>query len=148
MRKFPKTIVSVIIILLTALFFSCSKNPKCWGNDKNEGIINTSIDIKCAPKADQPEFVILDNSSFIQSFDSTCPLPNIDFSTESLLGLYADGECEVKFIREVTRVESEKKYHYKVNVKDCGYCKKLGYSYNWITVPKLPSGWTVTFEKK
>jgi hypothetical protein len=150
MKNYPKTIVRLTIILFVGQFLSCSKNPKCWGDDKNEGIINNSFnsDIKCSPKADQSEFTILDNSSFIQTFDSTCSLPDIDFTTESLLGLYADGGCEVKFIREVTRIDSEKKYHYKVTVKDCGYCKRLGYSYNWVTVPKLPSGWTVTFETK
>jgi hypothetical protein len=145
-----KSIVRLIFILLAGQFLSCSKNPKCRGDDKNEGIINNSvnIDIKCSPKADLSEFVILDNSSFIQTFDSTCPLPDIDFAAESLLGLYAEGGCEVKFIREVTRLDSEKKYHYMVTVKDCGYCKKLGYSYNWVTVPKLPSGWAVTFDTK
>ena len=150
MKNYPKTIVRLIIILLVGQFHFCSKNPQCWGEDKNEGIINNSIniDIICSPKADQSEFIILDHSSFIQTFDSTCSLPNIDFNTESLLGLYTDGGCEVKFIRKVTRMDNENKYHYKVTVKDCGNCKKLGYSYNWVTVPKLPSAWTVTFETK
>jgi ssDNA-binding Zn-finger/Zn-ribbon topoisomerase 1 len=150
MKKHPKTLVRLIFILIAGQFLSCSKNPKCWGDDKNKGIIKNSIDLdlKCNPKADQSEYIIIDDSTFIKTFDSSCSLPNFDFNTESLLGLYADGGCEVKFIREVTRIDSEKKYHYKVTVKDCGNCKKLGYSYNWVAVPKLPSGWTVTFETK
>gem|GEM_PF-4780337 len=27
------------IILLTVIFPSCSKSPKCWGDNKEEGII-------------------------------------------------------------------------------------------------------------
>jgi ssDNA-binding Zn-finger/Zn-ribbon topoisomerase 1 len=150
MKKLPKTLVRLIFILIAGQFLSCSKNPRCWGEDKNKGIIKNSInsDIKCLPKTKQTEFIILDDSSFVKTFGSACSLPNVDFNSESLLGLYAEGGCKVKFIRKVIRKDSEKKYHYKVTVKDCGYCKSLIYSYNLVTVPKLPSGWTVTFETK
>lgn len=132
------------ILIFTALFSACSKSPKCWGDNKNKGIINSSIRIDCAPDGEQ--FIISDDSTYVNLFPSSCNLPTIDFNTNSLLGLYAEGGCELKFIREVSQLDNEKKYHYKVTVKSCGFCKKLAYSYNWVTVPKLPSGWTVTFE--
>ena len=132
------------IILFAGLVSSCSKSPKCWGDDKNKGIINGSIRIDCEPNGEQ--FIINDDSTYKETFSSSCTLPTVDFSSYTLLGLYADGGCEVKFIREVTQLDNENKYHYKVTVKSCGACKKLGYSYNWVTVPKLPSGWTVTYE--
>ncbi|MBX3165375.1 MAG: hypothetical protein KF900_12950 [Bacteroidetes bacterium] len=137
-------------VLLTQ-FFSCRKNPKCWGDDKHKGIIKTSLGGICFPKDNNAEtFVILDQDTYQKTFDSTCiaQLPNIDFNTETLLGMYVTGQCNVKFIREVTSISNENKYHYKVTVKQCGLCKSMAFSYNWVTVPKLPNGWTVTFEVK
>ena len=150
MKNLKNSFVGFVFLLVIGQFYSCSKNPKCWGDDKNKGIISKDIklDLVCNPLTNQTEFIILDDVTFFQTFDSTCTLPSIDFNKESLLGYYAEGGCEVKYIREVTFVESEKKYHYKVTIKDCGSCKKLQASYNWVTVPKLPNGWTVTFEMK
>ena len=98
------------------------------------------------------EFIIADDSTFEQVFTNSlsgqlnCTLPIIDFNNNSLLGLFTTGSCEVKYIREVTRNESEENYHYRVVVKSCGTCKKEGYAYNWVTVPKIPENWNVTFE--
>ena len=144
----------IAIILVTGLFISCSKSPRCWGDNKNKGIIENSIRINCEPAIEQHEFVITNDSTFEQVFTNSitgqlnCTLPPIDFNTSSLLGLLATGQCEIKFIREVKRHESEKKYHYKLEVISCGMCKSEAYSYNWVTVPKIPEGWIVTFEVK
>ena len=140
------------ILLSTTLFYSCSKSPKCSGYDINKGIINSAILINCIPAGYQENFVITTDSAYQKTFlndatgQPTCNLPKIDFSTYSLLGQRASGQCDVKFIREVTRVDSERKYHYKVVAKNCGACKKETYSDNWVTVPRVPNGWTVTFE--
>ncbi len=139
-------------ILVIGIFISCSKSPKCWGEDKNKGIIENSIRVDCEPTTEQQEFIITDDSTFEQVFTNSltgqlnCTLPVIDFNNKSLLGLFTTGSCEVKYIREVTRNESEENYHYKVVVKSCGTCKKEGYSFNWVTVPKIPQDWDVTFE--
>lgn len=132
------------LLILTGLFSSCSKSPKCWGDNKNKGIINNAIRIDCAPSGEQ--FIISDDTTYINTFSSGCDLPPIDFNTHSLLGLYTEGDCKLKFIREVSQVDNENKYHYKVTAKSCGSCEKLAFSYNWVTVPKLPNGGTVTFE--
>ncbi|MDY0103852.1 MAG: hypothetical protein RBS07_13035 [Lentimicrobium sp.] len=140
------------IILVLVFSFSCSKSPKCWGENQNKGIIEESIRIDCELTIKQQEFIIADDSTFEQVFTNSlsgqlnCTLPIIDFNNNSLLGLFTTGSCEVKYIREVTRNESEENYHYKVVVKSCGTCKKEGYAYNWVTVPKIPENWNVTFE--
>lgn len=145
--KQKQIILFLIIVFIIGLITTCSKSPKCWGDDINEGIINSSIRIDCEPINNQlQQYIIMNDSTYKNSFISTCTLPSIDFNTYSLLGLYADGACEIKFIRTVSQLENENKYHYKVIVKSCGACKKLGMSYNWVTVPKLPNSWTVTFE--
>lgn len=142
-----------VVLFLTSLSTSCSKSPKCWGKNKNKGIIERTININCDPISGEENFVIQNDSAYYFTFNdsiyemiSCSDLPAIDFNTQSLLGLWATGGCEVKYIREVTSMENELKYHYKVVVKSCGTCKKEAYSYNWITVPKLPGGWSVTFE--
>lgn len=139
-------------ILVLVISISCSKSPKCWGENKNKGIIENSIRIDCEPTTEQQEFIIANDSTFEQDFTNSltgqlnCTLPVIDFNNNSLLGLFTTGSCEVKYIREVTRNESEENYHYKVVVKSCGTCKKESYSFNWVTVPKIPEDWDVIFE--
>jgi len=142
----------LIIILLTVISPSCSKSPKCWGENKENGIIENSIRIDCEPTTQQQEFVITNDSTYHQVFTNSitgqlnCTLPVIDFNSSSLLGLLTTGGCEIKYIREVNQVDSNEKYDYKVVVKSCGACKRAGYSYNWVTVPKIPEDWNVTFE--
>lgn len=140
-----KLAIIIFFAGLLTLLTTCSKSPECWGNDKNKGIINNSVDIRCEPSGGE-QFIVTNDSIYRLTFSTSCTLPTIDFNSKTLLGLYADGGCELKFIREVSQLDSENKYHYKVIVKSCGACQSLGYSYNWVTVPKLPSGWTVTFE--
>lgn len=142
----------ITIFIFLGLLSSCSKSPACWGDDKNKGIINNSIIINCSPTIYKENYVITSDSIYQQIFlDTTngqtiCQLPNIDFSKETLLGIVATGQCNTKVIREVISLDNEKKYHYKVKIRSCGQCKKEMFTYNWVTVPKLPSDWTVSFE--
>jgi hypothetical protein len=151
-HRIKQTHIFLIIFLVSGLLYSCSKSPKCWGNNKNKGIIESSIRITCEPATNQQNFIIEGDSTYQQVFTSSinlelnCPLPSIDFNTYTLLGLYATGGCEVKYIRDVSQNDSEQKYHYKVTVKSCGACKREIYSHNWVSVPKLPEGWSVSFE--
>jgi hypothetical protein len=153
-NEYRPTFVVTILVGLLVLFYSCSKSPKCSGNDKNQGIINHSIDIECVPVKLQENYTITTDSAYRKIFTDTgaaqnfCNLPAIDFNSYSLLGQPASGQCEIKMIREVSRLDSENRYHYKVIVNSCGLCKKESFSDNWVIVPKLPNGWTVTFEVK
>ena len=129
----------VILILLT----NCKR--ECKKDDLNKGIIISTEKLNAITRPESG-LVVLDSATFFQNFpfDSL----TIDFNLYSLLGLYVKGGgCNWSVTREVTRLENEKQYHYKVMAYDCGICQKLFYDYNWVKVPKLPSGWTVTFEK-
>lgn len=101
------------------------------------------------------EFVI-DNDSVYKSWIDTSDLfynpqcssevvTPIDFNTYTLLGKYTEGGCDVQFIREVQKNDDEKMYIYTIGVNECGICKKLQMSWNWVLVPKLPQGYTVKF---
>ncbi len=90
-------------------------------------------------------WVINNQSTYQQTFDSACALPAIDFNNYTLLGLEATGGCEAKYIREAES-EDNGNTHYKVTVKSCGTCKKLSVAYNWVTIPKIPDNAVVTFE--
>ena len=141
-----KSTLLIISLCIIGLFTnSCSKD------DVNEGLIISSININsisCSPSGTQ--FIITNDSLYKNAFgnSTTCSLPAIDFNTYTLLGVYAKGGCNANFTRNVVRLDAEMRYHYKVTVKDHGMCKVLTYNYNWVTVPKLPNGWTVTFEVK
>ncbi len=144
MCRHLKTICGLIFILLLN---ACGKSPFCWGEDKNEGIIEQSIDLFCVSFGnDQP--VIDSDSAYaaILSPDPQCKAPEIDFAKYTLLGQYVTGGCTMKLKRDVTVDEGQQQYVYQVTARDCGRCKKLVTAFNWVLVPKLPAGWTVRFE--
>jgi hypothetical protein len=118
----------VAIALLSIVINSCSKKNRI------AGIINNTVDITCTADG-KKEWVITDDSTYKKTF-----LAN------ALLGAYSQGGCKVSYKREVIKFENELRYHYKVTVYSRGFCKSAAISNNWITVPKLPSGWTVSFE--
>lgn len=139
-----------IALAILPLLSCCSKFSRCKGADENKGIIDSGFNFNCLPDANgQVEFVIDHDSTYQKLFKNaqpSCTLPKVDFANTTILGKRAQGNCELKFVREVNRIEAEKRYHYKIIVYSCGTCKSLGYSYNWVAVPKLPADWRVTFE--
>ncbi len=72
-------------------------------------------------------------------------ISTIDFDRYALLGLYADGACDVIFDRNVEQDTQNKKYIYTVSRTLCNSCERHEYSMNWVLVPKLPTGYTVEF---
>ncbi len=141
-----KALLKLSLLIVGLMLASCSKSPKCWGDDVNKGIIAELVTIHCFPVSSETQFSIDSDSSYTTVFDSACELPSIDFSRYTLLGVYTEGQCKTRYIREVEKQESKKDYHYKVEVKNCGTCKKMSVSYNWVLVPKVPSGWLVNYE--
>ena len=143
-------IVLLILPILAVIVPCCGKDFIC-GENKNKGIITQSIHItNCIDDFIDTTFIILSeaqlDSLYEQANCSDTIRPAIDFNEHTLLGYFATGGgCEVQFIREVTADNSNKKYLYTVKVKECGWCDKLGYSMNWVLVPKLPENWTVEF---
>jgi len=132
-----------LLTLLTLLTTFCKR--ECKQDDQNNGIIAEYL--KLIPVSTPENGVIIsDSTAFANMFPHETL--TIDFNNYSLLGLYVtDGGCHRSITREVTKLDTEKQYHYKVTLNSCGICKKLFYDFNWVTVPKLPDGWTVTFEK-
>lgn len=141
-----------ILFILSTIITSCSKNPECWGETENTGIIIRSVNINCEPCIQQNNYIIQDDSTYSKIFCGPnsgidpCDLPIIDFSSQTLLGVRAAGNCKIKIQREVNPDENEKKYVYSVRVKSCGVCKRKALNENWVLVPKLPTNWSVSFE--
>jgi hypothetical protein len=145
MKKMKQTIYIAIISIIGLFANSCSEE------DSFSGLINNVIGIDCFPQGQQKEWIITNDSVYKQIFtdySASCIPPPIDFNKYSLLGIYTTAGCKVSFKREVIKLDSELKYHYKVTVNSRGICSVENISYNWVTVPKLPTGWTVTFEVK
>jgi len=89
-----------------------------------------------------------DALSLIPSDRADCSdntVSSINFEKYSLLGLYADGACDVIFNRDVAQDIENKKYIYTVSRTLCSSCERHEYSMNWVLVPKLPEGYTVEF---
>lgn len=142
-----KTLIQLTIpLILLLLINSCSKSPKCWGKDKSKGEISSVINIFCDP-LEGDRWVIQDEASYHQTFPLDCTPPSVDFSRYTLIGISANGGCESKYIREVTKADNGD-VNYKVTVKNCGTCKKMAVSNNWVTIPKIPATATVHFDVK
>ncbi len=150
-------ILVVIILAVTSTFVYTGCTDDCENNfDTSGGIISEIFsfgDCFSDVGALERQYVIRDNAAY-QSLGilplntqecMNANLPDIDFDTHSLLGLYADGSCNVGFDRIVTQNDNTKKYTYTVNVNACGNCESLHFSMNWVLVPKLPDDYTVEF---
>jgi hypothetical protein len=93
------------------------------------------------------EVVINHDSTYKRLFGNDCP-SDIDFTSETLLGIETTGGCETRLVREVLSRPESSSYLYKLIISECGLCKKLSHVQSWVVVPKLPEGWTVQFEKR
>jgi len=133
------------LILFTVLLLNlgCGK----IGYDKIEDI--QSILINCHTMSDN-EYVINSESEYHSILDTNnCQPTYIDFSQYTLIGKYAKGTgCSVEFKRNFYVNHEDKIYLYEIKVKEKGLCKKFDESMNWIIVPKIQSGYTVTFKIK
>lgn len=142
---------SLIILFLAVVVASCEKELFC-GDAKTEGIIVESISFGgCLNYFPDTIFIIESEDELDTLYKyETCPgriNPEINFEAYTLLGQYADGGgCDITFNREVVADEPDKRYVYTVSVKECGLCEMMGYSMNWVLVPKLPDNWTVKFK--
>jgi len=151
------TYFSGIILGMTLLISNISCVDDCEDNfDITGGIITSELELGACFSdvgALDPQYVINDSTAFqaLGILPVNTPecmgmtLPEIDFNTQTLLGLYADGTCNVGFDRIVLRDDDLKKYTYTVGVNACGMCESLRFSMNWVLVPKLPEDYTVEF---
>ena len=108
-------------------------------NREKEFVINTEAEYQ-------------DLINYKSSFSPSCTnfvLPSIDFSQKTLLGKYASGGgCSIDFTKKVHKDDSNKKVVYVIDVIEQGMCEKLGFSNNWILIPKIPFNYTVEFQVK
>jgi len=144
-----KLIFLKITILSSILFFS-----GCEKEDIFEGIIVKEFDTgRCFPPfGNEPDEYVITNDSLYQNLLTlgtvVCgnyTLPEIDFTTYTLLGKFTVSDGEVKYYRrEVIKDESNMKYIYTIYMK-CKNNSKAAISMNWVLVPKLPDNYSVKF---
>lgn len=143
-----------LLFFLTILFLSCGKNKKCNQEDSFTGIVVQQLIIpgglpneNIARVGNSNGFFINSDSLYKLVFFQTTNLPFIDFTKHDILGQYGSGACNISFHKEVMSDSTTNRYHYTLSVYECyTYHQKLCISFNWVIVPKLPQGWTVTFE--
>ena len=151
-------ILTICLFAMGAAFNSCEKNEDLCssGTDVNLGLIAMDYDFgTCFTDVGMlnQQYVVRDEATFselafLPHNSSDCAdaqVPAIDFSRYSLLGMYAEGTCTVFYTREVTKNEANKTYNYKVSTQECGFCESLSFSMNWVLIPKIQEGYTITF---
>lgn len=70
----------------------------------------------------------------------------VDYTSYSVLGIKASGNCDVQFQRNVQFNDTDSIVNYTVVVNQQGGCEKLETSSNWVLVPQVPNGYDVEFE--
>ena len=156
-----KTVSSYLFVFSLLMLNSCSKSPACWGDDKDKGQIEKYFQMKDVPVSIQ--YMLQDSGSLV-AHDTTELIAklgdyffmnddkiktfyrSVDFYNYSLLGFYATGQCEVKFIREVSINDETKTCHYSITRHQCGMCKSMRTEANLILVPKLSKDYKVEFD--
>ncbi len=145
-------------VLMMLVLFQMGCKGDCYDLvDTSSGVIEQDINFgSCFSDvgALESQYIINDEATYqslgilpINSPDCEgSSLPEIDFNTYTLLGLYADGACDVSFDRIVEKDEAAMKYIYTISVTSCGNCESLRFGMNWVLVPKLPENYTVDFE--
>lgn len=156
--------ILLLFLLLSVALNSCKK-PCILKDHSSEisGIIISEFDFdECFSlyeeySNDYPGILVNDDSTYqalplrSHAYREGClnkPRPNIDFTKYTLLGLFTQGGCDVYYRRKVEKDDVNKRYIYSVKIKECGVCKKLMINNNWVLVPKLPTGYTVQYERK
>jgi hypothetical protein len=138
----------ILVFIGFLLLYSCDKD--CSEKSSYSGIIIEDVSNTCLLDISITDGIVIEtDSQFLdllgQIPNFSCDTPQINFSENTLLGLYADGACDVAFQRNVKIDALNQQYVYTVKVKECGSCLSLGYSTNLVLVPKLPQNWTVEF---
>lgn len=144
----------LLLTIVSFVFFGCGKNKKCNQDDTFSGIVLQQLDIPggvpnhtIAGVGFSSGFLITNDSVYKAAFYQPANLPVIDFTQYDVLGNHGGGYCKISFHKEVTADSAAKNYHYRLFVYSCSTYFQKGCSiYNWVVVPKLPQGWTVTFE--
>ena len=142
----------LFFVVISFSLFGCGKNKKCNQEDTFSGIVLEQLNISEEPNSIARDtlsqgFLITNDSVYKATFSRTANLPFIDFAQHNLLGNIGSGYCKISFHKEVTADSVAKNYYYRLFVYHCStYHPKGCSSYNWVLVPKLPQGWTVTFE--
>ncbi len=145
--KIHPLLMAIMIIIMSV---ACNKPKSCRDNNSVKGDIIRTINVDCPLSTTDRSFIVENDSTYQQLLELlpesySCDLPVIDFEKETLLGYFTSGNCEASFHGNVTKDASKKKYTYSVKVKQCGNCKSLVYSYNWVVISKLPADWDVEF---
>jgi len=138
--------------LLFIIIFSqttCEKYPK-RGESVNRGDIIDNFrqpDCYSIKTYTNDACIIKSVADFDTIKGSTCVAGPIafDFNSYSVIGQGIKFGCNAKIIREVKIDHDNKQYIYTVKFKDVGMCKRAGYSFNLVTVPKIPADYTVVF---
>ena len=150
-----KTKISLLILLLTGILWSCEKQCVLPEEiETGEILSNASLRMggtysnellqKVASRCIQSDS---QNVYKLQvSFDGGNYYQAIDFSKYSVLEVRADGGCHAVFERNVSKDIIHKKIVYTVTVHQCGDCLVFVSSLNWVLVPKIPEDYTIEFK--
>ncbi|MGB0863893.1 MAG: hypothetical protein ACPGXZ_13305 [Saprospiraceae bacterium] len=142
---------SYYLFLLLLLFSACEKEIEVEEFKLNlTEIAFSDIEIDCSPNL---EGITIDSDAAYQAFqnenemDCQSNFPAIDFTTNTVLGIKKDiGGCSLKNkYWNVYEDKSAKKYIFQAIAESEGNCYMLLSVPFWVSIPKLPSDYTVEF---
>ncbi len=142
-----RSIQLIILFGACLMLTACGKYPR-RGESVNRGdIVESFILPNCYSIK-----TYTDNACIVRSFSdldtlggSNCQPAAFDFNSYSVIGQTITYGCNARIIRELKIDHESKQYLYTVNFKEGGFCKRLGYAYNLVKVPKIQADYTVVF---
>lgn len=141
--------IAYLFLLLNLLLNSCAEQLITIEEVNNIAISDCAL-------FSQTSYIINDTAAYnqLQIEMNNTPecigilLPNIDFGEKTLLGKLTsiNNVCAVNYKHEILADTDAQNYIYRITVSKTNGCNNNYSSMNWITVPKMPTNYSVLYE--
>ncbi len=149
-------VVGIVAVFLLSLN-SCDKTEGLDLDRLDGGIIESTFDfgdcystIGLSEKhwiiKDQKAYKELDVLALAKASCANISLPNINFSSNYLMGILTDNTCDQIITQKVVKNDLEKTITYQITMDSKDACGALKLSKNWVLVETFPEDYQVAFE--
>lgn len=149
-----------LLLISSIVIFACKKwfHPECRDDAATTtGIILRELNSSCTHFLDHEREEVITRKSRWDSmwanpkypYSGDCPVPVVDFETETVLLFHSGVGPGFREIRNVERDENAREYVYTIKQIDCSNKRNrneiISSNDNAMVVPKLPLDWSVRF---
>lgn len=146
-----------ILYLLVFTLLACQDEPSCEKtDDESTGLITRVLSYQVAYDQQTGDLGangirISTNDDYQRVFAHCCAgkLEHVDFTQSDILGQSTVNQgCSSSYWRDVQRDDAARRLVYTVTERFCKKCSPVEGQGNFVVVPKIPEGYTVTYVRR